>query len=503
MNRRDFFRIAAAAGFGTALAPTLTRADALPDPWMTDFAQAQASSPWTLGFQAAGADFEPQAAAVRGRFPAAVHGLLFRNGPAVHDLAGQRYQHWFDGDGMVQRFAIGATGVTHNGRIVRTSKFSAESAAGKRLLPGFGSQWPGMQPAGSPDALNVANTSVLPLGDELLALWEGGSAHRLDPTTLHTRGTQVWRDDLIGAPFSAHPRVDPDGTTWNFGMSVMNNLMVLYQIGRNGQLMRADVLPLPDMRMVHDFAVTQRHLVFLMPPLVFDKAHFEQGRSFLDSHVWRPEQGIRVLVVDKADWSRRHWLELPAGFLFHLGNAWEDGQGVIRVDYVHAAEPTALLQTNREVMRGRLVPRTAYHIAQVRIDPAGKKASQELLRIDAEFPRIDSRQTGLRHAHLFHATQTSAHHPGFSAVARTHVESGKTDVYAYGEDHMAEEHVFVAEPGSAPGSAGWVLGTALDLTRRRTLLSCLRSDRLGDGPVAQAVLPRALPLGLHGAFVKA
>ena len=194
---------------------------------------------------------------------------------------------------------------------------------------------------------------------------------------------------------------------------------------------------------------------------------------------------------------------MPAGFLFHLGNAWEDEQGVIRVDYVHAAEPTALLQTDRELMRGRLVARPAYHIAQVRIDTAGKKASQELLRMAAEFPRIDARLTGLRHTHLFHATQTSAHHRGFSAVARTHVESGKTDVYSYGEDHIAEEHVFVAEPGSAPGSAGWVLGTALDLTRRRTLLSCLRSDRLGDGPVAQAVLPRALPLGLHGAFVKA
>ena len=158
---------------------------------MKDFAQAQASSPWALGFQAANADLEPQLAAMRGRFPAAVHGLLFRNGP-VHDLAGQRYQHWFDGDGMVQRFAIGATGVVHSGRIVRTSKFSLESAAGERLMPGFGSHWPGMQPAASPDALNVANTSVLPLGDELLALCEGGSAYRWS-TWPTGAGANGWR----------------------------------------------------------------------------------------------------------------------------------------------------------------------------------------------------------------------------------------------------------------------------------------------------------------------
>jgi all-trans-8'-apo-beta-carotenal 15,15'-oxygenase len=121
--------------------------------------------------------------------------------------------------------------------------------------------------------------------------------------------------------------------------------------------------------------------------------------------------------------------------------------------------------------------------------------------VDAEFPRIDPRLTGLRHRQLFHAAQLSRSHPGFCAVARSDVERGTTEIYPYGEDHMVEEHVFVAEPGSAPGAAGWVLGTALDLKGQRTLLSCFRSDRLAEGPVAQATLPMALPLGLHGMFV--
>jgi len=48
-----------------------------------------------------------------------------------------------------------------------------------------------------------------------------------------------------------------------------------------------------------------------------------------------------------------------------------------------------------------------------------------------------------------------------------------------------------------------VLGTALDFGRQKTVLSCLAADHLGAGPVAQATLPYALPLGLHGAFVPA
>lgn len=336
----------------------------------------------------------------------------------------------------------------------------------------------------------------------MLALWEGGSAYQLDPLTLRTVGPKVWRSDMAGLPFSAHPRVDQDGTVWNFGLSVVRDMLVLYQIDGKGQLRRAEALQLPDSPYVHDFAVTPRHLVFLMPPLVFEHERASQGKSFLDSHLWHPERGMRVLLVDKADWSQRQWLELPSGFLFHIGNAWEDASGVIRLDYMHSHEPQALLRTDRDLMRGRIAARPQYHIASVRIDPARRSAQQELLPIDAEFPRIDPRLSGQHHTHLIHATQTSTRHPGFSAVARTEVESGQTQRYAYGDDHMAEEHLFVAEPGTAAGAAGWILGTALDLKGHRTLLSCFRSDRLADGPIAQATLPYALPLGLHGAFAR-
>ena len=45
--------------------------------------------------------------------------------------------------------------------------------------------------------------------------------------------------------------------------------------------------------------------------------------------------------------------------------------------------------------------------------------------------------------------------------------------------------------------------SAVQPQRQRTVLSCFAADHLAAGPVAQATLPYALPLGLHGAFVKA
>ena len=466
------------------------------DDWQSQFNAALKTEDWALGYRTPTGDLSAKDIPVRGRFPTAVQGVLFRNGPAMHDLAGERYHHWFAGDGMVQRFALSENSLNHTGKYVRTSKYLAETQAQQRLFQAFGTPQTHLRPLTSTDSINVANISVLPVAGELLALWEGGSATRLDLQTLDTLGFKTWRNDLAGLPFSAHPKVDPDGTIWNFGVGSGQGMLILYQIGADGQLRRAEAIPVPDVPMIHDFAVTDKHLVFLMPPLVIDRDRLA-SQGFLDAHVWRPELGMRVLVIDKNDWSSRRNLELPSGFLFHLGNAWEDSAGVIRLDYVRSDDATVLFKSTREVMRGRHIQAPDVRLTNVTLDLKRGVASQEILPIDAEFPRIDGRLTGLRHRYVIHATQARSDRPGYSAIARTDVESGHSDIYIYGSDHFAEEHLYVPD-GSGPG---WILGTALDLKQSKTLLSCFAADRLAEGPVAQATLPYALPLGLHGQFI--
>jgi carotenoid cleavage dioxygenase-like enzyme len=68
-------------------------------------------------------------------------------------------------------------------------------------------------------------------GKRLYALWEAGSALDLDPDTLASRGWKAWSPETAGAPFSAHPRVDPDGTGWSFGYMPGSGKLLIYQIG--------------------------------------------------------------------------------------------------------------------------------------------------------------------------------------------------------------------------------------------------------------------------------
>ena len=93
---------------------------------------------------------------------------------------------------MIQRYAFGSQGITHEGRFVQTPKFVAESAAGRWLEPAFATHPKDAPPPPSPDEMNVANTHIVAHGGELLALWEGGSAMKLDADTLDARGCKTW-----------------------------------------------------------------------------------------------------------------------------------------------------------------------------------------------------------------------------------------------------------------------------------------------------------------------
>jgi hypothetical protein len=268
--------------------------------------------PWAIGFRSVlderiSARLDPHA----GRLPAGLRGVFYRNGPGRHDLGGRRYRHWFDGDGLIHAFRFTDSGVAHHARFVETRKHAAERAAGRFLYAAFGTRFRGARLRADPEGLNTANTNVLPHHGRLLALWEGGAAHALDPDTLDTDGPVAWSDDTAGQPFSAHPRVEPDGTLWNFGVNPAEGTLILYEIAPDGRLRRARRIRLGATPMVHDFAVTERHLAFLLPPLHFRLHRLMAGASILGSYRWEPRHGLRALVIDKTDWDRQHWFSCP------------------------------------------------------------------------------------------------------------------------------------------------------------------------------------------------
>ena len=501
LNRRHLLQALTAAAASLAT-PAFARPAA-----SADFASALARQPMLVPLQGvsdATGDLHTESLKTTGRWPTELRGRFHRNGPALHQRGAERYHHWFDGDGMVQRFTLDGAHISHRGRLVRTRKLEAERKAGRFLVNAFGTELDDPVPATGPDSFNVANTNVIEHGGRLLALWEGGSAYELDVADLSTRGAVTWRDDLRQAPFSAHPKVDASGQLWNIG-SFGEHLLV-WHIDASGALVRVQVgnSPYPG-GIVHDMAVTERHLVLPLPPvkLNFSAAAGTGPRRFpMDAG-----QPLRILVMEKADITRRRIFELPPQMVFHVGNAHDDTDGQIHLSFIGAPDTAFLDVGARHLMSGRsFVTQGAGRLQIARLDPRNGRASVTAMGGYVEFPRMDPRRIGMPARWLLSgATWLEPAHqlPLLHGLQLTDVDGGRVRRFDFGVHCAVDEHVLVPKPGRSGELEAWVLGTHFDARRQRTLLNLLDAAHLEDGPLAQAELPYVLPLALHGNFTPA
>ena len=435
-----------------------------------------------------------------GAVPEGLRGTWIRNGPGLQGRGGVRYGHPFDGDGFVTRYAFTESGVSYRGRYVLTRELLAEQAAGRPLYRGFGTNLPGGMWT---NALrmrfkNAANTSVLAHSGRLFALWEGGWPHELDPETLET----VERSSLDGAltnpwgaldtlmnpelPFAAHAERCPHtGELWSFGTAFgVRNRLVVYRISPNGLDVTRRDLELPFLPFVHDFVLTHRYCVFLLPAVRFDI-----GRAVLG--LLPPAQALRaasgdaqVLLVPR-DGGPVRLLSAPPGFVFHWGR-WTESDD----------------QLTLEGVRYDSLPPLADYDAML-ADGASTGGIATRYDIDLAAGRVTTERTGDRPVELpvSHEEDTwaIAANPGLgvpfmSSVVRWGAD-GRIQAVRDFFPRMPSEPQPVAPLGE--DTPRWVLTTVHGA--RGTSLVVLDAQDLSV--LAELELPAPLPLRLHGTWL--
>jgi all-trans-8'-apo-beta-carotenal 15,15'-oxygenase len=505
MDRRHFLQtgMSVAAAAATPFALNTAFAASTASPQKSLFTNNPVLTP-LRGYD--GQDVACERAMIEGKLPDDLRGVFYRNGPGLFERGAgasrQRYEHLFDGDGLVHAWRFTDKGVSHQARFVQTKKFVAEQAANEFLFPAFGTGIKAKAPTRTSDDVNPANINVVKVGDRLMALWEAGSGHALDPATLETRGLVTWSPELKHMPFSAHPKVEADGTLWNFG--TLFGKMVVYQISAKGDLIKHAVFDAPYSGMVHDFAITHKHLVFLLAPIDFDNAKMKATGSYGQSLTWNTKGSTRVLIVDKSDFSKRRVLEMPPFMLFHFGNAWEENN-VIRVDFVRSDNLSIMSDWMPKLMRGEATVTDASNAAFATIDLNRGKCDITTRRENCEFPRMDPRFVGLRNRHVFYPVGDIDAKPrlGFPGLMRLDMETGKTDKFMFGDHVSLEEHVVVPKPGSTKEGDGYLVGVGFDNVRQQSFATVFDALDLKNGPRAIVRLPYWTPMCFHGNFYSA
>ncbi len=499
MDRRQFVLMSAAAGIANHLPSwaSASIASQLTDP-ASEFERRMAGDSRLLGWSAPKSDrLDADNIEIEGELPSDLRGVFRRNGPAAHSRHGHRYGHWFDGDGMIQEFRFTDSGVSHRGRMLATPKLVREDEAGRRLFPGFATEVDDGVAVRGPDDLNAANISVIDHHGELMALWEGGSPSVLDRDSLEWSHFKSWGDGWSEVPFTAHPKVDSDGTLWAFGFAILPSpALILYHVSASGRLIKAAVIPENHLGMVHDFVITTRHLVLVIPPYEYRPEH---DGSFLDSHVWSPERGSRALVVAKDDFDDRRWVQLPAGFGFHHGNGWEDSRGNIHFDHCVSSDVSMLTDSFRQVMRGEFIHSQVPRYTRYVIHANGRVEVSETPDI-AEFPQVSPRRVGHRNRFVYTLGPGRSPDWVFRVLERRDHHSGDLQSHDFGDERIPEEHVFVPFPDGTSEDDGWLVGTFLAHKRGVSGITVFDARRVSDGPVMTAWLPYPIPLGFHGHF---
>ena len=438
---------------------------------------------------------------ISGELPRELSGTLYRNGPNPQfDAPGA---HWFVGDGMLHAFHLENGRASYRNRWVRTPKWQAEHDAGRALFGGFGRKMPDA-PADLTDG-GVANTNIISHAGRLLALEEGHLPTEIEPGTLATRGYCNYGGRIAG-PFTAHPKIDPlTGDMVFFGYNASGPFTPTLSFGSvnaSGKVTRFDRFEAPYASMVHDFIVTENHLLFPVLPITGSMTRAMGGQP---AYAWEPEKGTHVGVMRRGGSPEDIvWFRGENCYVFHVMNAWEDGSRII-ADVMQFEEAPLFPHpdgrpTDPKKSRARYCRWT--------FDLAGNtdRFSQTYLDdLTGEFPRIDDRRAGLKSRHGWYAC-ANPDLPLFGALSGVvHVdgEGKRRGKYHLPAGDTISEPVFVERGKDASEGDGWLLTVVYRARENRSDLAVFNATDVEAGPVALVHLAHRVPDGFHGNWVGA
>jgi carotenoid cleavage dioxygenase len=237
--------------------------------------------------------------------------------------------------------------------------------------------------------------------------------------------------------------------------------------------------------MVHDFAITRNHVVWLDLPVVFDAGLIGRGLPFR----WDDSYGARLGVMPRRGGDVR-WFDVDPCYVFHVGNAREDERGGVVIEGVRYSDaafaalwprisgtPNPVVETGGAVLHRWVLDLATGAVREERLDDRA-----------VEFPTINDRHTGLGNRYLYAMSD--------DAVVKYDTVTGCSVAHGTGAASPGEA-VFVGSGGSEGEDHGWLLTLAGSDSGAELLVL----DASDLKQVASVRLPRRVPAGFHGSWI--
>ncbi|RJO73855.1 carotenoid oxygenase [Nocardia panacis] len=421
-----------------------------------------------------------------GTVPRELAGRYLRIGPnpvRVHEPAA--YQ-WTMGAGMVHGVRLrDGRAEWYRNRWVRSPSVSAQLGEEPKVVGG--SPW-GFAP----------NVQVVEHSGHTIALVEGGPPPYAMTYELDTVGESDLGRTPAGFCANAHSKVDRStgelhSVAIQFGVEYVQHIVT----DRGGVVRRAVDIPVPGNPNMHDFALTDNHVVLFDTPFVFSVERLGKGQVPVE---WDHDRPTRVGVLPRTG-AVPTWIETAPCEVSHVLNAYEMGAEIV-IDLIVApahADITDVFGVPRTLERWR-VDTAAGIVHRTGIDDRPQ-----------DFPRMNGLREVRPHRYgytagteLYRGASVLAQRPEAAyrnALLKHDLERGRTETHEFGADAAVSEPVFV--PCAAPKTEddGYIMTFVHNPIRGAADLVILAAQDFDGEPVARIHLPGRVPLGFHGNWI--
>ncbi|ADI72993.1 Carotenoid oxygenase [Methanohalobium evestigatum Z-7303] len=452
-------------------------------------------------------------AEIEGTIPNDLKGTLYLNGPGLFDRGNLRKRYIFDGDGMIQSFHFHEGGVYYQNKFVRTDKFVDEQEKGKLLY----ASWTTLAPGGPISNIfgrkleSQAGVTVIERNGKLYAFDDGSYIYELDPDTLETKGkTQLGLNkSKIPVNFMAHSKIDGQTEEWIL-VSGLKDKLNITTVDKNDNLVKFQKVKIPKNSYIHDFFVSDNHIILNFQPAEPYVFKFMSGlSSFLESLYWRPKQGNILLVLNRNEEGEvePYQFSVESSWMWHTLNAYEEGNKIV-ADFVGYRYPEQIFgddPTFYAIMEGR--EKKSDYPGEIRryiIDLDKETVQQQVLDgANYEYPVVNQYHSCRKHKYGYFVRAHKPEDVFWSSVVRMDMDTGLPEFYDFGKGYYCTEPVFVPKPGYNYSSdindePGWILTEVYDSYLKKSFLAILQADNLESGPVAKVHLKHHVPLSFHG-----
>ncbi|HTW38971.1 MAG TPA: carotenoid oxygenase family protein [Steroidobacteraceae bacterium] len=448
---------------------------------------------------------------VEGALPVELHGSWYQSVPDPQFPPMLGHDTYLSGDGMVRMLRFEGGHVDFKQRYIRSERWKNERGARRSLYGLYRNPYTDDASVRGKSRA-VYNTTPIYHGGRLLALKEDSHAMELDPATLETLGEWDFEGRLRSQTMTAHTRLDPaTGELLFFGYeaSGLASRDVAFCVAdRHGKLVREEWFEVPYCAMMHDFAVTQEHVIFPVFPTTADRARIEAGGAHW---IWEPSRPTYVGIMPRAGTVRDlRWFTGPAYSAYHFMNAYTEGSqvhldfGYGKVNPFPFIQEASKIRVRPEEMDGQFV-RWSFNMAR-----PGERWEEYVLGPAGDMPRIAERDMLVDYTVGYYQSFDPSVGPpliagpvgaGFNTILRIEVKSGKLTRLPMDRRSTVQEHVHI--PSRQPGHEGY-LAFLVDLhDEHQSEMFVLEAARIERGPIARIKIPLRLRVGVHGNWVPA